>query len=88
MATTLALRKVSGVISASVDGATLRYFFGATGNYQADTAGTNVLVTIGPNQGLSPALQVNVPYGGVSVNGQTASSMSTALVLLNALFGT
>lgn len=86
MASTLSINKVSGVLSFSVDGLAARRFFGATGNYQPDTAGTNIVITVGNYQSVSPALQVSVPYTGLTVNGQTPPNMTTALTLLNAVF--
>lgn len=74
------ITKSSGVISIKQDTNTPKYFFGLTGNYTAMSNGTTILIQIG-----GTSLQVEL--SNLRVNGQTPSSLSTALTLLNSIFG-
>ncbi len=88
MASTLVIIKQSGVLSLSVDGLDARYFFGASGEYQFSTDTTYVTVSIGNAGSRRSIFEVQVPWTGLTVGSQVASSYLTAKTLLNAIFGT
>lgn len=80
MVTTLLLTKVSGVLFIAENSLNPKAFFGAVGNYQFGTDNQTVIITIGD-------YQVSVPYTGLTVGTSTPTTVSSAKVLLNAIFG-
>lgn len=81
----LIITKTSGVLSVKDGTSNPKYFFGAVGSYQASDANDTILITITePN---STPMQYTVAYGDLTVGASTATTMSSALVLLNAIFG-
>lgn len=82
----LTLTKVSGVTFIKKDvWANPKSYQGYNSNYQASDDNTTVFITISNGATIDT---YTIPYGGLIVGSQTATSMSTALVLLNAFFGT
>lgn len=87
MATTT-ITKVSGVLFVTDSNNTNpKSYFGATGNYQFSDDNATVLITIGtPNT--ATYYEVRVAWGSLIVGTQVPASVSTAKILLNAVFGT
>lgn len=80
----VSLTKVSGVLIITDTAGSGRYY-GATAvanaKFNPNTEGTIVFITIAGDS-------YNVPLADLRVNSQTPATMSTALVLLNSIFGT
>lgn len=87
MATTT-ITKVSGVLFIRSSANTNpKYYFGATGKYQGSDDNTTILITIiGPNGVILD--QYTVAYADLTVGATVAASFSSALVMLNGIFGT
>lgn len=89
MAITLSIQKTSGVISVLQSGQTYpKYYFGSKGTFQPSDDGTTILITLVNSENVTD--QYSLPYGNLTVNGLTATSMAQAVSLLNSLqaFGT
>jgi hypothetical protein len=70
--------KTSGVIKITPTGEQPQMFFGVTG--KVITLGNNINLTVGEKE-------FNFPYTDITVNGQVPSSLTTAMTLLNSIFG-
>lgn len=80
--------KVSGVlfIRDSVN-TYAKSYFNATGKYQAADTANTVILSISDQAGQVPDIYT-LTLGSVTVGTSTPSTMSSLLVLLNAIFGT
>lgn len=72
--------KVSGVVRVATDSDVPRIYFTPSGKCIPNPDGVNVTVQI---QGDT----FTIPYTDLRVNNQTPATMSTAITLLNSLFG-
>lgn len=77
---TINFQKISGVVTVTQTAGQQRSFFGLTGSYNPDAAGTGFVIQIGS----SP---FNVSLTDLRVNGQAPATMSDAQALLNSIFG-
>lgn len=86
MASTLVITKVSGVLFLKPNGVTnSKGYFGERGSYQA--ADDNLTLIVSITNGLNVD-SFTLPYTGLTVGTSTPTTMSSALILLNAIFGT
>ena len=84
----LTITKISGVLLITKTGNTNpKSYFNATGKYQASDDSTTILITITDQAGQVPD-QYTVAFGDLTVGTSTPTTMSSALVLLNSIFGT
>ena len=82
MATTLA--KVSGVLIITQTAGLGRYYAStaiSAGKFNSNSSADGVNITIGGDS-------YSIPLTELTVNGQVPSTMSTAITLLNSIFGT
>lgn len=78
----LTITKVSGVIFITQTGNTNpKSYFGGKGKYQLSDDNTTILITIEGDQ-------YTVAYNSLTVGTSVPTTVSSALVLLNAIFGT
>jgi hypothetical protein len=84
----LTITKVSGVLFIlDSNNTNPKSYFGATGKYQASDDNTTILITITAASGTTTD-QYSVAYGSLTVGTSTPTTMSSAKILLNAIFGT
>lgn len=83
----LTIQKVSGVISVlKSDLIYPKYYFGAKGTFQPSSDGATILITIVDSENRTD--QYTVAYGSLTVGSTLATTLSQAVVMLNAIFGT
>jgi|CXWK01.1.fsa_nt_gi hypothetical protein len=81
------ITKISGVLFVlDSTNTNPKSYFGATGKFQASDDNTSALITIYGSNGVILD-QYKVVLGSVTVGTSTPSTMSSLLVLLNAIFG-
>lgn len=84
----LTITKVSGVLFIlDSNNTNPKSYFGATGKYQASDDNTTILITITAASGTTTD-QYSVAYCSLTVGTSTPTTMSSAKILLNAIFGT
>lgn len=85
---TITITKVSGIVFIrNSDNTYPKSYFNATGKWQAADTANTVLLLIS-DQARQEADQYVLTLGSVTVGTSTPSTMSSLLVLLNAIFGT
>ena len=75
------IQKTSGVVRITQTTGYPRSYFGLTGTYNPNPNGTGVNIQIGGDS-------YQIALSDLQVNGQTPVNMTTALTLLNSIFGT
>lgn len=84
----LTITKVSGILFVTQSGnVNPKSYFSATGKFQASDDSTTILISIS-QAGQDVPDQYTVAFGSLTVGTSTPSTMSSALVLLNSIFGT
>lgn len=85
---TLRITKISAVIFITPQGSTNpKSYFGATGSFQASDDNTTILIKV-TSAGKTVPDEFIVPYASLTVGTSTPTTLSSALILLNAIFGT
>ena len=85
----LTITKVSGVLfvlDSTIGATNPKSYFGATGTYQLSDNNTTVSITITSASGLTTT-QYTGTLGTITIGTSTPSTVSSLLVLLNAIFG-
>lgn len=84
----ITITKVSGVVFILDSNSTNpKSYFNATGRWQGADSGSTVTLSISDQAGQVPDIYT-LTVGSVTVGTSTPSTMSSLLVLLNAIFGT
>ena len=81
MANTIAFTKISGVVTVTSGSNPPKSFFGLSGSYMTNASNDGFNIQIGE-------VNFQVSLTDLTVNGQAPSTMTTARVLLNSIFGT
>lgn len=74
------ITKTSGVISIRQDSNIPKYYFGISGKFTVQPNNDDIQIQISNDS-------YTIKFSDLRVNGQTPSTVTTALTLLNAIFG-